>query len=408
MRAILAKLRTIQCMAPDRLETANGDLLGRSRREILSLFGPMDQLSRAELARLSGLAPTTVSSAVAELEESGFLEQVPDTEDEAKGRGRPPVLYRRTVEPGLIAVVVVGRRQLRTAIISTDETMLEMNSTPLRSGTAAEDITEIGIEKMQTLLDKWDAEREELKFMGLGLPGPVQRELEIVASNSILPEWMGFDFGKRMQDKFGVPTTVDNDASLGLVGERYRGAAQGARDAIYLKISTGIGAGLLIGGRPYSGYSGTAGELGHISIDPNGVICRCGSVGCLETVASLPAIVASLRPALGQNATTETVFDALAAKNRSVERAFSEAARHVGRALAIFCNLMNPQMVILGGETSEAGEVFRSNLTRALRNTAIVPNGEVVQVVPAALGSASEIWGAFYQARARILPAHSG
>ena len=174
--------------------------------------------------------------------------------------------------------------------------------------------------------------------------------------------------------RLGVPVRVENDANLGALGEHVQGAARGAQDVVYVKLSTGVGAGLLLDGALYVGSRGTAGELGHVTVVPNGSICRCGNRGCLETVASAGALAATRD------------------RDAAVERRLRDVGRHVGRALAPLCMALDLELVVVGGElgTGSRGLVgaARSELRKTCAATA------PVTVRPALLGDRAEVLGA--------------
>src|SRR5204863_5071131 len=138
---------------------------------------------------------------------------------------------------------------------------------------------------------------------GLGLPGPIHRLTGTIGSPAILPGWVGIRVADEMTRRLDLPVHVDNDANLGALAEYHWGAGHGCASLAYLKVATGIGAGLVVDGRLFHGAGGTAGEIGHTTIDENGPICRCGLPGCLETFAPAPALSDLLRPSLGPHLT---------------------------------------------------------------------------------------------------------
>ena len=145
-----------------------------------------------------------------------------------------------------------------------------------------------------------------------------------------------------MSDRLGLPVRVDNDANLGALAEHVWGAGEGVKDMIYLKLATGIGAGLVLGGRLYVGAGGTAGEIGHTIIDEHGPVCRCANRGCLETLASGAATVELLRPTLGADLTLGRVVALTLEGHPAATRVVADAGRHIGRAVANLVNLLNP------------------------------------------------------------------
>ena len=155
---------------------------------------------------------------------------------------------------------------------------------------------------VETLADAGVA-RETVIGAGMGLPGPIDQGDGTVGSSAILPGWIGMTAAAELRRRLDIPVMVDNDANLGALAEAAFGAGRDAGDLIYLKISSGIGAGLILNGRLYRGSAGLAGELGHVLVNPDGIVCRCGNRGCLETVAATGALVDLLRRSHGDDLT---------------------------------------------------------------------------------------------------------
>jgi predicted NBD/HSP70 family sugar kinase len=197
-----------------------------------------------------------------------------------------------------------------------------------------------------------------------------------------------------MGSRLGLPVYVDNDANLGALAELHWGAGRGSSMLVYLKVATGIGAGLVVGGRIFHGAGGTAGEIGHTMMDEDGPICRCGSRGCLEMVASAPALVEMLRPSLGDHVTAEDVLEHAAAGDARCRRAIGDAGRHIGHALANLCNLFNPERIVVGGSLGSAGDVLLEPLREAVERRTIPSAAADVDIVPGVLGDRAEMLGA--------------
>ena len=189
------------------------------------------------------------------------------------------------------------------------------------------------------------------------------------------------------------------------------GAGKGADDMAYLKLATGIGAGLIVRGRPYGGSGGTAGEIGHTIIDPGGPICRCGNRGCLETLAGSAAILGSVGDAFEEPVTLPAVIASALEGHAGSRRAIGDAGATIGRAVATLCNLLNPQRVVVGGDLAAAGELLLAPLAESLRRGAVRSAADDVRVLPGALGDRAEVLGAValvLRRGARLLPRAGG
>jgi predicted NBD/HSP70 family sugar kinase len=213
-------------------------------------------------------------------------------------------------------------------------------------------------------------------------------------TNNILPGWIDRAPAHELQQRIGLPVTLENDANLAALGEMTYGAGKAARNLIYVKASTGIGAGLIFDGRLYRGDTGTAGEIGHIQIGADGTICRCGNRGCLETLVSVPHVLAMLQPMHANPLTIEHVIDLVLAGDLSARRVVTDAGRTIGRSLADLCNVLNPGALILGGELSAAGTALTDGIREAIDRHAQPVIAHAVTITTSALGPRAEVLGA--------------
>jgi predicted NBD/HSP70 family sugar kinase len=231
--------------------------------------------------------------------------------------------------------------------------------------------------------------------VGIGIPGPVDRERGTAGSATILPGWVGLRIADAMEQRLGgLPVEIENDANLGALAEMTWGAGRGCSNFAYIKAATGIGAGIVIEGRLLHGVSGTAGEIGHTTLDEAGALCYCGNRGCLETVASGPAIIRLVSNGDRAMPTLAEVIHRAAAGDVRCRRAIADAGREMGVAVAGLCNLINPERVILGGLLSRAGDLLLGPLRASLERHAVQAAAEKVEVVAAEFVERSELLGA--------------
>ena len=250
------------------------------------------------------------------------------------------------------------------------------------------------VEMVDALRASAGVEKSRLVAAGVGLPGPIDDRTGALASAEILPGWAGLPAREMLSRRLGVPVQVENDANLGALAEVTFGAARGLADIIYIRVASGIGAGLVIGGRLFRGAAGMAGEIGHVQVRSDGVLCRCGNRGCLETVASERAILAVLRPSHGEEVTRATIFEFLAAGDVGTSRVVSDGGRAIGRVLADICNVFNPEAAIIGGELAEAGDPLLSGIRESIDRFALPSVAQVAKVLPGELGERAEVLGA--------------
>jgi predicted NBD/HSP70 family sugar kinase len=227
----------------------------------------------------------------------------------------------------------------------------------------------------------------------VGLPAPIHRATGIVGSSAILPGWVGVSAAEELRNRLGLPVLVDNDANLGALAEAAYGAGRDAVDLMYLMVSSGIGAGLVLNGRLYRGALGLAGEIGHVLMDVHGQVCRCGNRGCLETIASPQALLELLRRSHGR-LTTDEMLALARSGDPGCRRVLADAGRTLGSALAVLLNVLNPEVVVVGGELAAAGDLLLDGLRESVGRAALPAAVESAKVTCGTLGDRSEVLGA--------------
>ncbi|GGO84282.1 transcriptional regulator [Nocardioides phosphati] len=344
--------------------------------------------TQAELARLTGLAPATVSNIVRELTTAGLLEVEP-------GAGRRGTTLQLSASAGLVAGIDFGHSHVAVAIGDLAGRVLAETRTPLRATHTSDEGLDVAHRLLEQLLA--DLPGAVIRAVGMGLPAPVSDGL--VRSSAILPGWVGVDALAAVSERFALPAYVDNDANLGAVAEQRVGAANGCRTAVFVKVSSGIGAGLVIEGEIFRGSSGTAGEIGHLTLDEQGPVCRCGSRGCLEAYSSVETVQELLTAQLPDAGIAEIVA---AAKEGSVPalRVLEDAGLHLGWGLAAVVNLVNPELVVVGGEIAHAGELLLGSVRIGLRRHAL-DAAAGTPIVTGALGERASLLGALMLAADR-------
>jgi glucokinase-like ROK family protein len=312
---------------------------------------------------------------------------------------------------GVAVGIDYGKRHLAVAVSDLSHTILAESWREMPEGYDAETGLDGAAGLVDEVLGRADIERGSVIAVGLGLPGPINLATGTIGSSAILPGWIGVHVAAEMNERLGIPVLVDNDANLGALAELHWGAGRGSSNLAYLKVATGIGAGLVVGGRLFRGSGGTAGEIGHTMVDEAGPICRCGSRGCLETMAAAPALVELLRPSLGDELSTEALVERASDGDPGCRRAVADAGRYIGSALADLCNLVNPERIVVGGSIGSCGEVLLEPMREALRHRAIPSAADDVEIVPSALGSRAELLGAvalvLYEGRPAAIAGHA-
>ena len=260
----------------------------------------------------------------------------------------------------------------------------------------------------QSLLQKLDIKSEELIGIGIASPGPLDISKGCVDGSPNLPGWTGYSIEQGLSTFFNLPARIDNDANAAALGEYKFGAGKNKKNMVYLTVSTGIGGGVIVDGRLMRGANGNAAELGHLTLNINGPACPCGANGCFEMYASGTAIARRTREAIQAGAlsqilslagslekiTTHHILDALQKEDELAKKIWNETTEYLGRGLAVVINTFNPELIVVGGGVTAAGELlFKPVREKALRY-AFPRLAAVCSIVPAGLGSNVGVVGA--------------
>lgn len=346
-------------------------------------------LTQAEIARTTGLSAATVSNIVRELKDGGTVEVTPTS---AGGRRARSVSL--SGDAGIVIGVDFGHTHLRVAVGNLAHQVLAEESEPLDVDASSEE----GFDRAQALVKRLIAAtgigQDKVVGVGLGVPGPIDVSSGTLGSTSILPGWTGINPSEELAGRLGVPVYVDNDANLGALGELVWGGGRGVKDLAYIKVASGVGAGLVIDGQIYRGPGGTAGEIGHITLDESGPVCRCGNRGCLETFTAARYVLPLLQPSHGPDLTMERVVQLAREGDPGCRRVIGDVGRHIGSGVANLCNLLNPSRVVLGGDLAEAGELVLGPIRESVSRYAIPSAARQLSVAPGALGGRAEVLGA--------------
>ncbi len=245
--------------------------------------------------------------------------------------------------------------------------------------------------------------------IGVSFGGPVDFNAGTVLLSHHVPGWENVPLRQILADEFGAPTWVDNDANVAALGEHRYGAGIGCDSLLYVTVSTGVGGGWILGGKPWRGRAGLAGEIGHTVVDPKGPLCLCGKRGCVERLASGPYMAMDVREQLEAHPRRgeilrqlagndleaidgKMVADAAAAGDDLSAERLEKAAWALGVGIGNAANLLNPERILLGGGVTKSGGSFWQTIRRVARETAL-PEIDV-QILPAALGDEATLWGA--------------
>jgi predicted NBD/HSP70 family sugar kinase len=346
-------------------------------------------LTQAEIARATGLSAATVSNIVRELKEFGTV----DVRDTSAG-GRRARSVSLSSDAGIVVGIDFGHSHLRVAVGNLAHQVLAEESEPIDVDGSADQGFRRAEQLVDALLGTVGVGREKIIGVGLGVPGPIDAQSWVIDSRAMLPGWNGINPREQLSGRLGAPVYADNDANLGALGELVWGSGRGGTDLAYIKVASGVGAGLVINGQIYRGPGGSAGEIGHITLDESGPVCRCGNRGCLETLAAARYVLPLLHATHGPDLTMAGMVRLARDGDLGCRRVIADLSHHVGRGIAQLCNILNPGQVVIGDELADAGELALEPIRTALRRYAIPSAARRVKLVPGALGGRAEVLGA--------------
>ncbi|WP_240917155.1 ROK family transcriptional regulator [Nocardioides sp. HDW12B] len=355
--------------------------------------------TRAELAESTGLARSTVAARVDQLMALGLVAPSGGTST----GGRPPSLFSMNPHARVVAGVDVGATHVSLVVADLAGTVLAEAGESLEVAQGPEVVLAWVTRTVRDLLAAHDLRPGDLAAVGIGLPGPVEHSTGRPTNPPIMPGWDRYDVPARVQQDLDVPVLIDNDVNIMALGER-QVAFPTTSDLVFVKVATGIGAGIISGGELQRGAQGTAGDLGHVRVArADDVPCRCGNTGCLEAVAAGPALADALRAAGVDARTSQDVVDLARAGDVTAHQVVRQAGRDLGDVLATLVNLINPSVLVIGGRLAGAGESLLAGIREVVYQRSLPLATEHLQVVASVAGDHAAVRGAVALAVAHVL-----
>src|SRR5918998_2202337 len=334
-------------------------------------------VSRARLTEALSSSRGKISAEVARLIEVGLLAEEGPAESEG---GRRSSLLGIPHSAGLIAVVDIGATSIDVALTTLGSGLVAHRGESADVRFGPQPVLHRVKELFSELLEGQAADPRDVLAIGIGVPGPVERASGLLTAPPIMPGWDRFPIRDVFAGEYAAPVFVDNDVNIMALGEHWGGVAKGVDDVIFVKIGTGIGSGLIIGGRLHRGIKGCAGDLGHICVDPDGPLCSCGNAGCLEAMAAAPAIVLQAERC-AREGESPPLMAVLQEKGELSMKVVREAARRgdycaltvirrsgklIGQTLASAVNVLNPSMIVIGGGVFHIGKALLAEIRSAV------------------------------------------
>lgn len=303
----------------------------------------------------------------------------------------------------IVLAADLGGTNLRVSAVTDDGTQLSRLRLPTPKSGRRDEIVGAILSLARESCGKLGSDISPIGF-GLAVPATISSNDQKIFNSPNLPELDGFDLADELSNELGFPVLLENDANAAAVGENWLGASRGVKGSICVTLGTGVGGGLIINGELLRGIDGTAGEVGHINVEPDGHPCGCGSHGCLEQYASATAIVRMAKEMLSRFPesliadlkviTPVAVFNAGKANDKLSLEAFRCVGMYLGIALSDLINVLNPEVIVIGGGASAGWDLFIEHVRGQIKMRVFREPGERAKIVRAALGDAAGILGA--------------
>lgn len=361
------------------------------------LYGP---IARVTIARRTGLSRTTVSSIMDTLLIEGIVLEG-DTQDATPSGGRRAILVHFNAAAGYVLGVDMGRSHLTIVLSDLAAHVVASRSGPFDVALGPDACLPVLIAELNAFLGERGVTWSRVIGVGLGIPGPFDARHCTLVRPPRMPGWDGVNVCRILGRGISVPIFLDNDANMGALGEISFGAGQGVADLAYVKIGTGIGSGLVMDGKVYRGSSGSAGEIGHVTVEENGPLCDCGNRGCLEALAGAQAIVCDARRAGCQRAIATSGADDTAelipdiaevvrcalAGSEVCRAAIARAGERIGVVLAGLVNTINPSVILVDGGVARTGDLLLDPIRGAVAARSLPAASAHTRILAGALGA---------------------
>lgn len=347
--------------------------------------------TRSELAALTGFARSTISSRIDELLASGLITYVSDA---VSTGGRPSAQIALNRGARVVASADFGATHCTVALMDLGRDVLAEVTAERDIAVGPEDSLNWLEQTIRQLLEDVDRPASDLLAIGIGLPGPVEHSTGRPTSPPIMPGWDGYDVPGHLQRSFAVPVLVDNDVNVMALGEQTK-AWPDVKNMIFIKVSTGIGSGIISGGVLQRGAEGSAGDIGHIAISRGADrLCRCGNIGCLEAMASAPAVAAELAE---QGLDVSTAHDLIAFAKQgdlTTMKTVRQAGRDIGEVLNMCVSMLNPSLIVVGGSLAEQNDVLIAGIREAVYSRSMPLSTQNLTIASSRVGREAGVLGA--------------
>lgn len=376
-------------------------------RTILYMLLRHDYISRARMAEMTGLSTTTITNLITELLDQGIVAEEGNEANHRRGAGRPRTALRLVSEARYAMGVHIGVGKVQVAVTDLRANIISHQALTFPVDETGQRVLSKTADLIRQTVNESQIRPKHILGVGVGASGLVNPDTGV---NLIAPNlgWYNLSLRDWFADQLGYPVYVDNNVRAMALGEVMFGAARNVRVAAFVYARIGVGAGFVVDGQLYRGSGAGAGEIGHTTLVPDGgQPCRCGNTGCLETLVSEPAIMNRAYHLAEQDEagllagylrqekspTVEQVFAAARAGDRPTQQMLAEIANYMGIALANLVNILNPELILLGGVFAQGQDVLLPLVEETVRRRAFANLGERVRLRPASLGRRAGVVG---------------
>ena len=371
--------------------------------DVIRKHGP---ISRTDIAKITGLSGATVTKLVDDLIQTGFVRE--DGYDVSKG-GRKPTLLKLVPEASFAVGVDLGASNLRAVVVNLEAKIIAKIGKKTNADEGREKVFKRMIEIIYEVIEASGVEKERIEGIGIGISGVIDHQKGVCLFCPNIKGWENVPVKRLVEEEFGIKVSVDDSSRMMALAEHWCGLAQKVENFIFINVGVGVGSGIFTNGQIYRGSRGTAGELGHTTIDENGPRCKCGNRGCLETLVSGPAIVRRAKEALEEGVISllgkmsggdfsklspEMVAEAARKGDKLAFNIMEKTGEYLGIGIANAVNLFNPELVIIGAGISRAGDLFLETVKRTVKARALHTASTSVDIKISELGDTAAAQGA--------------
>lgn len=399
----MTRTRTPQSTAPLIISADEAEIIGYIRRS--------QEISRTDLADLTGHSRAKITTLVNDMIERGLLEETGSGDSSG---GRRPRILNFNPNFGYVVGVDIGATSLDVVLANFKGEALSKRGQVIDVREGPDSVLSCVKHLIQDMVEEMEIPIDKLYGIGIGVPGPVEFSTGLLIAPPIMPGWEAYPIRNFIREAFPhAVVVVDNDVNVMALGELRVGAGNKEQHFFFVKIGTGIGSGIVCDGKIHRGSTGCAGDIGHICVDPNGIVCHCGNVGCLEAMAAGPAIARRAVEAanngsspilaryLENNHGVLTARDVAAAASngdRAANEIIQDSGRLIGEALATLVNFFNPSLILIGGGVSSIGHQLLASIRRSVLHRSLPLSTRHLRIDYSSIGGSAGMIGAVYLA----------